>query len=145
MIDPHLSGADHDQPDLATEPTRSNSAVRTRLHSRSYRASKRLPAWMGSIRFRLTAVWSVLVFGLAALVVGGIYLGLHNLRNCIPGWGHHIHSAGSGAIGAAVSERTGSRRVAGVFVLVVAGVVFHESGCRLDREWPHAPAAWRNL
>ncbi len=78
MIDPHLSGADHDQPDLAAEPTRSNSAVRTRFHSRSYRASKRLPAWMGSIRFRLTAVWSILVFGLAALVVGGIYLGLHN-------------------------------------------------------------------
>lgn len=78
MIDPHLSGADHDQPDFAAEPTRSNSAVRTRFHSRSYRASKRLPAWMGSIRFRLTAVWSILVFGLAALVVGGIYLGLHN-------------------------------------------------------------------
>ena len=78
MIDPHLSGADHDQLDLAAEPTRSNSAVRTRFHSRSYRASKRLPAWMGSIRFRLTAVWSILVFGLAALVVGGIYLGLHN-------------------------------------------------------------------
>ncbi|CAB4920301.1 unannotated protein [freshwater metagenome] len=33
---------------------------------------------MGSIRFRLTAVWSILVFGLAGLVVGGIYLGLHN-------------------------------------------------------------------
>lgn len=81
MIDPHLSGADHDQSDLAAEPTRSNSAVRTRFHSRSYRASKRLPAWMGSIRFRLTAVWSILVFGLAALVVGGIYLGLHNSLN----------------------------------------------------------------
>ena len=37
---------------------------------------------MGSIRFRLTAVWSILVFGLAALVVGGIYLGLrHSLNN----------------------------------------------------------------
>ena len=81
MIDPHLSGAGQDQPDLAAEPTRSNSAVRTRFHSRSYRASKRLPAWMGSIRFRLTAVWSILVFGLAALVVGGIYLGLHNSLN----------------------------------------------------------------
>jgi signal transduction histidine kinase len=78
MIDPHLSGADADQRDLAVEPTRSKSAVRTRFHSRSYRASRRLPAWMGSIRFRLTAVWSILVFGLAALVVGGIYLGLHN-------------------------------------------------------------------
>ena len=78
MIDPHLSGADADQRDLAVEPTRSKSAVRTRFHSRGYRASRRLPAWMGSIRFRLTAVWSILVFGLAALVVGGIYLGLHN-------------------------------------------------------------------
>lgn len=37
---------------------------------------------MGSIRFRLTAVWSILVFGLAALVVGGIYLGLqYSLSN----------------------------------------------------------------
>jgi len=37
---------------------------------------------MGSIRFRLTAVWSILVFGLAALVVGGIYLGLqYSLNN----------------------------------------------------------------
>ena len=37
---------------------------------------------MGSIRFRLTAVWSILVFGLAALVVGGIYLGLqYSLKN----------------------------------------------------------------
>ncbi|MEX1217962.1 MAG: HAMP domain-containing sensor histidine kinase [Acidimicrobiales bacterium] len=37
---------------------------------------------MGSIRFRLTAVWSILVFGLAVLVVGGIYLGLrYSLEN----------------------------------------------------------------
>ncbi|MSX33898.1 MAG: HAMP domain-containing protein [Actinobacteria bacterium] len=58
------------------------STVRTRLHSRSHRASSRLPSWMGSIRFRLTAVWSILVFGLAALVVGGIYLGLqYSLKN----------------------------------------------------------------
>lgn len=78
MIDPHLAASDDDRSDSKSEPTRSTSAVRTRLHSRSYRASSRLPAWMGSIRFRLTAVWSVLVFGLAALVVGGIYLGLHN-------------------------------------------------------------------
>jgi len=78
VINPHLSEADDDQQNLPADQTRARSAVRTRLHSRSYRASSRLPAWMGSIRFRLTAVWSILVFGLAGLVVGGIYLGLHN-------------------------------------------------------------------
>ena len=78
MIDPHLTAPDDDRNEVQGEQSRSQSAVRTRLHSRSYRASSRLPAWMGSIRFRLTAVWSILVFGLAALVVGGIYLGLHN-------------------------------------------------------------------
>lgn len=36
----------------------------------------RLPPWMGSIRFRLTVLYSVLLFGLAAIVVGGIYWGL---------------------------------------------------------------------
>ena len=82
MIDPHLSESDVDRGDGTIEQSRSTSAVRTRLHSRSYRASSRLPAWMGSIRFRLTAIWSILVFGLAALVVGGIYLGLkHSLTS----------------------------------------------------------------
>ena len=81
MIDPHLS-ASTGEPVASQEPTPPTSAVRTRLHSRTLRASSRLPAWMGSIRFRLTAVWSILVFGLAALVVGGIYLGLrHSLNN----------------------------------------------------------------
>lgn len=32
--------------------------------------------WAGSIRFRLTVLYSVLLFGLAAIVVGGIYAGL---------------------------------------------------------------------
>ena len=40
------------------------------------RLAQHLPAFTGSIRFRLTAVYSLLLFGLAALVVGGIYLGL---------------------------------------------------------------------
>lgn len=53
-------------------------AVETRLHSRSVRSASRLPSWMGSIRFRLTVLWSTLVFGLAALVVGGIYLGIRH-------------------------------------------------------------------
>lgn len=59
-------------------PPPPDSAVRTRLHSRSRHVSDRLPPWMGSIRFRLTAVWSTLVFGVAALTVLGIYLGLKN-------------------------------------------------------------------
>lgn len=39
---------------------------------------ERLPTWMGSIRFRLTVLYSVVLFGLAAIVVGGIYWGLSN-------------------------------------------------------------------
>lgn len=35
-----------------------------------------MPDWMGSVRFRLTVVYSVILFALAAMVVGGIYLGL---------------------------------------------------------------------
>jgi signal transduction histidine kinase len=41
----------------------------------------RLPPWVGSIRFRLTLLYSVVLFGLAAAVVGGVYAGLaHALR-----------------------------------------------------------------
>src|SRR6478735_5124987 len=60
-----------------------NVGVHTRLHSRGQmRLAERLPAWMGSIRFRLTVVYSTVVFGLAALVVAGIYIGLaHSLDN----------------------------------------------------------------
>jgi signal transduction histidine kinase len=42
-----------------------------RLHD-----SLRLPEWMGTVRFRLTVIYSTVLFGLAALVVGLIYLGL---------------------------------------------------------------------
>jgi signal transduction histidine kinase len=56
--------------------------VHTRLHSRGQRLGDRLPPWMGSIRFRLTVIYSTVVFGLAALVVTGIYLGLrYTLEN----------------------------------------------------------------
>lgn len=56
--------------------------VRTRLHSRGVRLADRLPPWAGSIRFRLTLVYSTLVFGLAALVVASIYMGLrYTLEN----------------------------------------------------------------
>lgn len=37
------------------------------------RFAERLPSWMGSIRFRLTVLYSVLLFGLGAIVVAGIY------------------------------------------------------------------------
>lgn len=40
------------------------------------RVAGMMPSFVGSIRFRLTAIYSLLLFGLAALVVGGIYLGL---------------------------------------------------------------------
>ena len=52
--------------------------VRTRLHSRGQRLADRLPAWAGSIRFRLTLVYSTVVFGLAAFVVALLYFGLRH-------------------------------------------------------------------
>jgi signal transduction histidine kinase len=39
-------------------------------------ADPRLHGWAGSIRFRLTVLYSVLLFGLATVVVGGIYAGV---------------------------------------------------------------------
>jgi anti-sigma regulatory factor (Ser/Thr protein kinase) len=36
----------------------------------------RVPDWMGSVRFRMTVIYSTVLFGLAALVVGLVYLGL---------------------------------------------------------------------
>lgn len=39
-------------------------------------ADPRLHGWAGSIRFRLTVLYSVLLFGLATIVVGGIYAGV---------------------------------------------------------------------
>jgi len=39
----------------------------------SERIARRLPGWMGSIRFRLTVTYSLFLFGLGTLVVAGIY------------------------------------------------------------------------
>jgi signal transduction histidine kinase len=39
------------------------------------RAAEVFPAWMGSIRFRLTALYSIVLFGLAAVLVGLLYIG----------------------------------------------------------------------
>jgi signal transduction histidine kinase len=40
------------------------------------RLTERLPPWARSIRFRLTLLYSAVVFGIAALLVGALYLGL---------------------------------------------------------------------
>ncbi|MGQ0617516.1 MAG: ATP-binding protein [Acidimicrobiia bacterium] len=33
----------------------------------------RMPSWLGTVRFRLTLIYSLVLFGLAAMVVGGLY------------------------------------------------------------------------
>jgi hypothetical protein len=45
---------------------------------------ERLPPWMGSIRVRLTVLYSTVLFGLAALVVFGIYTGVSRSLNDQP-------------------------------------------------------------
>jgi hypothetical protein len=42
------------------------------------------PEWTRTVRFRLTLTYSLLLFGLAALVVGGIYWGLANSLDAQP-------------------------------------------------------------
>jgi signal transduction histidine kinase len=42
------------------------------------------PEWTRTVRFRLTLTYSLLLFGLAALVVGGIYLALANSLDAQP-------------------------------------------------------------
>lgn len=42
------------------------------------RAAARLPDWVGSIRFRLAALYSLVLFGLAAVMMAGLYLGVSN-------------------------------------------------------------------
>ncbi len=44
--------------------------------SRSVRAGSRFPPWMGSIRFRIALLYTVMLFGLATVVVGAIYWGI---------------------------------------------------------------------
>jgi signal transduction histidine kinase len=42
----------------------------------SVRAARRLPSWMGSLRFRIAMMYSVILFGLAGLALGAVYWGL---------------------------------------------------------------------
>src|SRR5207244_2864541 len=48
-------------------------ALMSPRRSASKQLAERLPSWLGSIRFRLTLIYSLLLFGLAAMLVGGIY------------------------------------------------------------------------
>lgn len=41
--------------------------------SRSRSLGEHLPSWLGSIRFRIAAIYSLLLFGLATMAVGGLY------------------------------------------------------------------------
>lgn len=50
----------------------------------SKRFAERMPSWTGSIRFRLTLIYSLLLFGLAAMVVGGMYAVLAQRLNDEP-------------------------------------------------------------
>ncbi len=58
---------------MTEPPGRADVRPRTTAR-RSERFAAALPDWAGSIRFRLTALYSVFLFGLAALVLGGIYV-----------------------------------------------------------------------
>jgi signal transduction histidine kinase len=53
------------------EPASTNGTDR-----KSVRAANRIPGSLGSIRVRLTVIYSSVLFGLAALMVGAIYFGL---------------------------------------------------------------------
>ena len=69
MTEPVEHGA---APEPTTEPV--PVAGNRRRPSRVDRLADAMPDWMGSIRFRLTAIYSLVLFGLAAVVVAGIYL-----------------------------------------------------------------------
>ena len=56
-------------------PSPGSITVELPVPRRSVRAARRMPSWMGSIRFRLTVIYSSVLFGLAAILLGAIYLG----------------------------------------------------------------------
>ena len=66
-----LPGTQH-PPEVAATPERS---VRRPL-SVGVGTDRFLPAWVGSIRFRIALLYSILLFVLAAIVVGGLYFGI---------------------------------------------------------------------
>jgi signal transduction histidine kinase len=54
------------------------------LKHRGRRVAEHLPPWLGSIRVRLTVIYSTLLFGLAALVVLGIYTAVSRSLDSAP-------------------------------------------------------------
>ena len=60
----------------------SRTAERAKALPRSIHHAQRLPSWLGSIRVRLTVLYSSVLCGLAALLVGVIYYAeVHSLNN----------------------------------------------------------------
>lgn len=68
------TGVRADEPAGATSPARRPVAIdRPVSLPRTVKHAQRLPTWMGSIRLRLTVLYSSVLCGLAALLVGVIY------------------------------------------------------------------------
>lgn len=64
-------------PDARTGPHPAATGTSSRMTTpRIEQVALRLPDWMGSIRFRLTVMYSLVLFGLAAILVGGLYLAI---------------------------------------------------------------------
>ncbi len=83
MTDPR---ATHAAPPVADEAGAalagpSPDAIHVAGHAHSVKAASMLPSWMGSIRFRMTVVYSVILFSLASIVVAVIYMGLVRTLN----------------------------------------------------------------
>jgi signal transduction histidine kinase len=55
------------------EPAADATEAMSGTARRALQLADRLPDWLGSIRFRLTALYSLLLFGLAAFMVAGVY------------------------------------------------------------------------
>ncbi len=55
------------------EPWRADDIALSRPSKRLVQLADALPDWMGSVRFRLTALYSLVLFGLAAFMVAGLY------------------------------------------------------------------------
>jgi len=55
------------------EPWRGDAIALSRPSKRLVQLADALPDWMGSVRFRLTALYSLVLFGLAAFMVAGLY------------------------------------------------------------------------
>lgn len=69
---PAAPGGDRDRDERAGDGAETAEPM-GRVADTMVRAVDALPDWMGSIRFRLTALYSLVLFGLAAFMVAGLY------------------------------------------------------------------------